>query len=631
MTFVGRFQAVSGRAATFLGRFRRANRGNVAMIFAIVMPVLVMLTLGGVDLHRASTVRVNLQDALDAATLAAARSPYVTDKDLTKVGLDALRANMKAYPQIQLVESATTFTLTEDAVVIANATVNVETLVANIVLPPYGQVLDDKLPVRAHSEVNRSSKNIEVALVLDITGSMAGQRIIDLKKAANELVDIVVQDTQTPYYTRMAVVPYSMGVNVDAYATAARGSLVGPTAITGAAWRTGSDKAITDITRNSPGVITSKDHGFATDDYIWIEGVEGMTQVNGHAYRVVRINSDKYSLHYWTGSQWVAVNTTSGNGFSSYSKKGTARKCLVAQCHVVVTSNNHGLSNGEGIAITGVEGMTQINNRLYEIERLSNDTFSIGVDGDGWGNYSRNGAVNCGRDGCQVRIFRNPSNNLRILQASTCVSERTGSSAYTDASPSGAKVGRNYPASSGNSCPSVAIRPLSDDKDAIHDMIDDLSVVGSTAGQIGMAWGWYAVSPNFNSLWSGSAASAYDPDETVKSVIIMTDGEFNTPYCTGVIAQNAAAGSGGNTDKVNCNGTNGNPFAQGKSLCDGMKARGIVVYTVGLQLASGGDAASLMRECATSDQHFFLPDTGGDLSEAFAAIGRDITRLRISK
>ena len=55
---------------------------------------------------------------------------------------------------------------------------------ANIFLPPYGQLMDDYLPVGSHSEVDRSSRNIEVALVLDVTGSMGGQKIIDLKAAA---------------------------------------------------------------------------------------------------------------------------------------------------------------------------------------------------------------------------------------------------------------------------------------------------------------------------------------------------------------------------------------------------------------------------------------------------------------
>ncbi len=76
--------------------------------------------------------------------------------------------------------------------------------------------------------MKRSSKNVEVSLVLDVTGSMAGQRLSDLKARAKELVDIVVKDTQEPYYSKVAIVPYSMGVNVGNLAAAARGSIHTP-------------------------------------------------------------------------------------------------------------------------------------------------------------------------------------------------------------------------------------------------------------------------------------------------------------------------------------------------------------------------------------------------------------------
>ena len=628
---VGNWMVKRGRAVRALAtRFARASRGNVAMIFALTLPVLVLITVGGVDIHRASTVRMNLQDALDAATLAAARSPYTANVDITRVGLNALRANLQAYPQITLREDLTTFTLNNDSVVIANAKVDVTTLVANVFLPPYGQFFDDTLPVGARSEVNRSSKNIEVALVLDITGSMAGQRIIDLKAAAVDLVDIVVQDTQTPYYSRMSVVPYSIGVNVGSYAAAARGAPTGPTGITGASWTTGSSRNITGITRASPGVVTSSAHGFVTNDYVWISGVVGMTQGNNRAYRVQNINNNTFSLQAWNGSSWAAVNTTSGNGYSSYSSGGIIRECRVSDCSVVVTSNSHGLANGETVYIAGVLGMIQSNNRPYEVANVTANTFSIGVNGVLWNLYTLGGSAFCGRDNCQWRVFYNPSNSLRAHQTTTCVSERTGAQAYTDASPVSARVGRAY-ASTANPCPTATLLPLSDNKTTIKTLINGLSVTGSTAGQIGMAWGWYTVSPNFNSLWSGVAAAPYDPDETLKAVIIMTDGEFNTPYCTGVIARNAASGSGSSNDKINCDATNGDPFAQGAALCEGMKARGIVVYTVGFQIAPGGNAAQILAACATSSQQAFLPTSGQDLSAAFAAIGRDITQLRISK
>jgi Flp pilus assembly protein TadG len=619
-----------GALTIFIRRLRSDARGNVAMLFGLSLPILILMVLGGVDIHRASTVRVNLQDALDAAALAAARSPYTSNVDLQRVGLTALRANLKPYPDIILREADTTFLLNSEGVVVASSRVDVKTLVANIFLPPYGQFMDDYLPVGAHSEVDRSSKNIEVGLVLDITGSMSGQRIIDLKAAATQLVDIVVQDVQTPFYTRMAIIPYSMGVNVGSYANAARGAPVGARSIAHMAWASASATDIKGITRASTGVFTtSGGHGLQTNDYAWIRRVEGMEEVNNRAYRVQRISSTKFSLQSWNGSSWTTLNTSD---YDRYDDDGEVRKCLVSDCSVEVTAPGHGLADGEGVYITGANGMTQINNRPYLVSNVTRNTYSIGVNGAEWGAHTSGGLSWCGRDGCQWRVFTNPSGTLRALETSTCVSERAGSEAYTDAAPSASTwVGRNYPSTAGNPCPAATILPLNSNKSTLKSLINGLSVTGSTAGHIGMAWGWYAVSPKFNSLWSSSPAGAYAPEDTLKAVIIMTDGEFNTPYNTGVIARNAGSGSGGTSDKINQNSTNGDPFAQGEAMCDAMKAAGVIVYTVGFQFSSGGQAAALLADCASSPQHAHLPSSGSDLSEAFAAIGRDITRLRISR
>ncbi len=609
---------------TFLRGLMTDARGNVAMLFGLSLPVLILMTVGGVDLHRASTVRVNLQDALDAATLAAARSPYSEDEDLQAVGMATLRANLKAYPDIILREADTTFSLNEDAVVVASSRVDVKALVANIFLPPYGKFMDDYLPVGAHSEVNRSSRNLEVALVLDITGSMAGSRITAMKAAARDLVDLVVQDVQEPYYTRMSVVPYSIGVNVGSWANAARGTPIGARNIAHMAWAAASARNISGITRASTGVVTtSTGHGLVSNDYVWIRNVDGMEEVNNRAYRVQRISNTRFSLQSWNGTSWVTVNT---NGYDSYDDDGEVRKCLVSDCSVQVTAPGHGLADGEGVYITGASGMTQVNNRPYIVSNVTANTYTIGVNGAEWGAHTSGGSSWCGRDGCQWRVFRNISGNLRAHQITTCVTERTGAQAYTSAAPSTALVGRNYPATNAP-CPSAVIRPLSSDKAAMKSLISSFNVTGSTAGHIGLAWGWYTVSPSFNALWSGNPAGAASPNELLKAVILMTDGEFNTNYCTGVLASDS--GNGG--ERINCAATNGDPFDQAEQLCDAMKAEGVMIFTVGLELASGGEAEDVMQYCATSPDHVYLPASGGDLSEAFAAIGRELTQLRISR
>lgn len=613
------------RATALAARFARARRGNVAMIFALCLPILLMMTLGGVDIHRASTARMTLQDALDAAALAAARSPYTEAEDLTRVGDVALRANLQSHPGMADDLIDVSFTLNANQVVIADAKVNLKTLVANVFLPPYGKLMDDRLPVGAHSEVNRSSKNIEVALVLDVTGSMRGTRLTNLKAAAKELVEIVVQPLQTPYYSRVAIIPYSAGVTLGDYADAARGVPVGPTPITAAAWAAAQGKSISDITRASPGVVTASNHGFVNGDTVWISGVEGMHQINDRAYRVVRIDNNKFSLQTTGG---VAVRTRSQDGYSAYSRRGQVRKCQRADCSVQITSSGHGLQDGEGVYITDVRGMSGLNDEPYLVANRTANTFEVAHPGGTLNDYTSGGQAWCGRHGCQRRVFVNTSNTLTMLEATTatCASERVGAQAYTDAAPTTARVAFNYDPSN-NRCPYETIQPLTADKTVLTTLIDSMVTSGSTAGQIGTAWGWYAVSPNFNALWPSNGAGAYNANDVLKAVVIMTDGEFNTNHCEGVLARNADYTS---AVRINCNATNGSPYDQTESLCAAMRAQGVIVYTVGFQMNANGRGARTLATCATSGEAF-LPASGADLSDAFKAIGRDITRLRISK
>jgi hypothetical protein len=331
------------------------------------------------------------------------------------------------------------------------------------------------MDITVHSQAARAQRKLEVALVLDRTGSMAGEKIIDLRAAAKDLVDIVVWDDQTPsYYSKVALVPYAAGVNVGTYAAQVRGSL-------------------------------------------------------------------------------------------------TLGTCL--------------------------------------------------------------------RDipGCLLFLFTNASGGLSTHQISSCVSERTGAHAYTDAAPSIAFLGRNYPSTS-NPCPSDAIVPLTDDKGQLKSKIDNLKASGTTAGHIGAAWGWYMLSPNFGYLWPVSSRpapyselkelDAWGRPILEKIVVLMTDGEFNTAYCKGVVSKDSTASGG--AERINCNAPNGSSIAQTRSVCGNMKAAGVTVYTVGFNLTQKS-AIDVMAQCATDATHAYLASDGGELRAAFLDIATKIVSLRLTQ
>jgi Flp pilus assembly protein TadG len=203
-------RGINRKASRFFERFRSKEDGNVALIFAFSMIPISILALGAVDLHRASTIKMQLQDALDAATLAAARSTASTQAAIQTVGDKAFKANLKTFPQATLVSDV--FTLQTDGKVTATAQVSVKPLVANM-------FLGDAMKVGATTEVVRANNKLEIALVLDNTGSMAGSKLTNTKTAANGLIDTLsaaAARSVDPEAVKISLVPFSMTVRVGA-------------------------------------------------------------------------------------------------------------------------------------------------------------------------------------------------------------------------------------------------------------------------------------------------------------------------------------------------------------------------------------------------------------------------------
>ncbi|RDJ21057.1 hypothetical protein DWF00_07495 [Bosea caraganae] len=207
--------ACLNRVRALVADFARRRDGVVALLFALLLPVLLAFMLGLIDYTRASTTQLALQTNLDAAALYIARSTATTPADVQAMGermMKANEANLK-----HGTATSYTFTMTQDQRVVATAAATVPVTIA-------GLLGTSQVPVAASAEVTRSSNNIEVGLALDITKSMEGQDLTDLKAAAKDLIDLVVKDQQTPYYSKVALVPYSMAVNVGTYANQIRGT-----------------------------------------------------------------------------------------------------------------------------------------------------------------------------------------------------------------------------------------------------------------------------------------------------------------------------------------------------------------------------------------------------------------------
>jgi Flp pilus assembly protein TadG len=200
----------------FAARLRHDERGAIAVQFALLLIPIAILTFGLIDLSRTSVQKRQLQDALDAATLMAARSTATSDADLTKVGQAALATEMAGLG-VTLGPDNSKFTLGPNNTVVGAVTnVTIKPIISNL-------WSSGDTHVAAGSTVMRSVNKLEVALVLDNTGSMAstlnsGTKKIDaLITASKSLVDVLAAAAARASETdavKISVVPFSMTVNV---------------------------------------------------------------------------------------------------------------------------------------------------------------------------------------------------------------------------------------------------------------------------------------------------------------------------------------------------------------------------------------------------------------------------------
>lgn len=187
-------------------RYLKDTSGVNAIIFAMVLPALFAAGGLAVDLANAYNVKNKLSQALDKAALATANS-VGTEAELTQIAINFFEANFRA--EGLGVAATPVVTFTEDTVVVS-ASANVNTYFIGI----FGS---DDLTVTAESEVTRELSGIEVAMVLDVTGSMAGDNIVALRSASTSFFDILFSRITDPELLRIGLVPYSSSVNVGPY------------------------------------------------------------------------------------------------------------------------------------------------------------------------------------------------------------------------------------------------------------------------------------------------------------------------------------------------------------------------------------------------------------------------------
>jgi Flp pilus assembly protein TadG len=435
--------------------FRKSQTGNIGLMFGLSAIPIFLAAGAAIDYSRIANAKGNLVAALDTAALYAAAITGKTEAQMTELARNYLDQNYGAGYDA----SITAFSLKNYADrVEVKGTAKVKTWFMSV-----AGISD--VDVNGASQITKVGTSIEVSLILDVTGSMEGQRMTAMKSAANDFIDTVVWQDQTPYYSKVAIIPFSEGVSLGDRAIEARGPIL-----------------------------------------------PGTCPTTGCARFPVQSNGDWY--------------------------------------------------------------------------------------------------------------------------ATKCVSERFGPAKYTDGPTNGVEFGRVYEYSAAY-CPPTLV-PLTNDKTLLHSTIDGLVANGGTAGHIGLAWGWYAISPNFG-FWSGSSVPGpyvAGNKKLKKIAVFMTDGLLNTSYCDGVwetlVCTSPFASSVAQPGMEWWQLMTQSAMKQSTIMCDAMKAKGITVYTIGFQLTDP-TADAFMRSCASGSDKYFDADKISDLKVAYSEIAQNLLELRVSQ
>lgn len=193
--------------------FTRARGGNVAVLFALaILPIMAVIGFA-VDLNRSKNARLHTQDALDAAVLAAAKLMQ-TKGDIADVDgqvTDMFKANMKQIGMELTCANPVTTKSISDRTLSAKVDCDLETRI----MPMFGT---DELKFSRVSKAAYSINKLEVAFMFDVSGSMKGTKLTDLKKSAKDALDILFDlPAAATGDLRVGITSFATSVNVGTH------------------------------------------------------------------------------------------------------------------------------------------------------------------------------------------------------------------------------------------------------------------------------------------------------------------------------------------------------------------------------------------------------------------------------
>jgi Flp pilus assembly protein TadG len=570
-------------------RLRCDEGGNVVILFgAIAIPLLLAMG-GAVDLARHARYKTVLANAVDSAALALGRKGEDMDEEEAEEFVqEYVAAFTIADDQFEIEDFDVQKT---DDGFIVRAEASMETIFL-----PLGDMASlghgiNTMAVNLTSEVVHSSNRVELALVLDNTGSMncttsvtascaadwssppANSRIKALKTAAKTLVDTLMRDDlDDKDQIKIALVPFEGMVNV-----ASPGFSV----------------------TNPPSWIDWQDQGKAkwngANFALYNFGGSTGTKTVGHKFLFNKLTAKDANVK-WAG----CVEMRAG----AYELSDDAPNTSVPDSlYVPFFHPDEPDSNNDN-------NDTYLNNYLND-----QGTFTTGS----------------GRN--QKQDPAGAQKSLTKYTGSTV----TWHSGKKDTE--GLLTPYEYGPNKG--CPRP-IYPLANanSKAAIKTQLDGMIAYWSTGTFIpsGLIWGWHVLSPGIPYTEGTKPGDEYY-EETVKAIVLLTDGENDVTADDNHNKSRyssynyvATTLSGAHRLGSNANAAISALDTKTASLCTNVKNAKIRLYTITFGNLDT-TTRTLMQNCATVDEGeelYYHAPTSADLDDIFERIGKDLSRVHLS-
>ena len=574
------------------------------------------------DAARGYLVKHRLTEALDAAGLAAARE--------SESSAQAAQATMffNANWQNDYLGAAidgpyTSWNQTDDTVTVT-ATATVPTT--------FTRVLGyDTMEVASSSTVQRTIRGMELILVMDNTGSMrGGGKMTAMIDAAEALIDILYENDSTTDPRTVAnetlenfwvgLVPYSATVNIGSTRTAWLETALDTAAFLPTTWK---------------GCVEARDYPLDTTDATYV--------VNGNGF-----TPNFYENHidnYWADTDAVRIalmNDQLGNAPSLIAPLDVAT--LLPMTHDQLVE----------VFVEDVLGAPLPEPTLFEnvARMVLEDDGSIDDSDPLPSGATLTSELDSYLDPFDPAPWPPTDEALmnQLLNAYLWRDHwgRNNNQNWTHPEIDEANGAQNDGTGPNLGC-GPAITPLVAEYTTIMDAIGAMQPWhrGGTTSNLGLAWGWRAISPSWTGLWGDpNLPLQYNDPLMQKVVILLTDGvnqvydwpgddlgggPFGSDYTAyGRVGEGRVLENGNGTSLTNKNDARTEVDRRMGEICNAMKAQGIVLYTMTFQVNNTA-TNTLFENCATTPDHFFIAPTNAQLLANFQEIGEQLSQLRISR